>query len=110
MMMLHHKNQDLQHLHTLINEYQCVGLFGEIINKKTDAIATQMFLYFDKLIMGIIHSPKYQFYRFFKHDVDDLFQEGRSAIIKSINKNVQNQSINVNESTDVNNSLISSNN
>jgi len=40
--------------------------------------------YFDKLIYGMIYNQKYRFWRF--GDIDELFQEGRLAIISSIHK------------------------
>lgn len=41
-------------------------------------------IYADKLINGIIYNQKYQFWR--HAEIDDLMQEGRLAILNSINK------------------------
>lgn len=58
---------------------------GEVQNKKTEIIMSNLFSnYFDKLIHGVIRNNNYKFWLY--AELDDLFQEGRAAILSSIHK------------------------
>ena len=70
----------------LINEYMLETNCGEFINRKSNFIMKKLFTnYMDKIIMGIIYTPKYKFNTY--AEVEELFQQAREAIISSIHKN-----------------------
>ena len=72
-------------MQALIEEYLEISQGGENLSSRTEQIMTILFVqYFDKLIYGMIYNQKYRFWRF--GDIDELFQEGRLAIISSIHK------------------------
>lgn len=84
--MAEYLNQEAQkQMVLLINEYMALSNNGNDINFKSNKIMRILFvLYFDKLIMGMIYSPKYNFWKF--AEIDDLLQEGRMAVLSSIHK------------------------
>ena len=58
---------------------------GQKTTPKSDRIMNLLYTKFiDKIIQGVIYSPKFRFYNF--HDPDDLFQVGRIEIYRSIVK------------------------
>lgn len=72
----------MQHL---IEEYMVLFETTTKNTKRAEEIMHILFAqYFDKLIYGMIYNGKYRFWRF--GDIDELFQEGRLAIISSIHK------------------------
>lgn len=52
--------------------------------KESKKILTEFFSYADKIVVGIIYSPGYNFWRY--AEIDDLVQEARVAILLSLNK------------------------
>jgi len=69
----------------LIYEYVDVSNCGEIQNARTERIMSKLFgNYFDKLVNGVIRNNTFKFWLY--AEIDDLFQEGRLAILSSINK------------------------
>lgn len=77
--------QQQDEMELLIEKYIDISNKGEIKSKHTDMLMHVLFVkYFDKMIGGIIYSQKYKFWKFAEYD--DLFQEGRTAVLSSINK------------------------
>lgn len=69
----------------MLNEYLELSKGGTETSPATEKIMTVLFRdYFDKLIYGMIYNQKYRFWRF--GDLEELFQEGRLAILSSIHK------------------------
>lgn len=69
----------------LINKFLYETNSGEFTSQKSNFIMNKLFEnYMDKIIMGIIFTPKYSFWKY--AETDDLLQEGRMAIYLSIIK------------------------
>ena len=59
---------------------------GMAPTRKSDHIMDNLYVnYVDKIIIGIIFTPAYSFWRY--AEMEDLIQEGRMAILSSIHKN-----------------------
>lgn len=77
--------EDQKKIEELINKYLEISNGGEIITPATERIMSELFTkYFDKLVYGVIYNQRYKFWRF--SELDELFQEGRLAILSSIHK------------------------
>ena len=71
----------------LIEEYSKIKDSDEKKDiKECDRILTKFFGYADKIILGIIFSPAYNFWKY-TDDKEDLVQEARYAILLSLSKN-----------------------
>lgn len=69
----------------LIENFNALTNYGEIISRKSDAIMNNLYVnYIDKIIMGIIFTPKYSFWRY--AEIEDCIQEARMAVYMSILK------------------------
>lgn len=69
----------------LMLEYQEISDCGKKITHRSNMLMNKFFKnYADLIIMGVIFSNTYKFWRF--AEVDDLVQEGRMALISSIHK------------------------
>lgn len=68
----------------LMNKYIELNQGGANKTRETDIIIEKFFRYVDPLILGVIYTPKYKFWRF--AEIDDLVQEARIALLISINK------------------------
>ena len=70
---------------SLINDFNIETNNGEKITRKSDAIMNNLYVnYIDKIILGIIFTPQYSFWRFAENE--DLIQEARTAVYMSILK------------------------
>lgn len=78
------KKEDQDRIVELMQEYIEISNCGEIQTHKSNLIMAEFFKYVDTIINGVIHMPKYRFYTY--AELDDLIQEGRSAIISSVHK------------------------
>lgn len=76
--------KDSEDIQVLIEEFMKESSDGENLTPKANAIMTRLFTYFDKIIKGVIYSPMYKYHNY--ADVDDLMNEGRIALYKSIIK------------------------
>lgn len=78
--------EDQKEMIKLMNDYIENSNNGRITSVRIERMMNTLFSkYFDPLILGIIHMPKYTFWG--REEVDDLLQEGRIAVIQSIHKN-----------------------
>lgn len=69
----------------LINEYMVESNNGECQTRKSNFIMNKLYTkHLDKLINGVIFNSNYRFWRF--GEIEDLLQEGRTAILLSIHK------------------------
>lgn len=70
----------------LIKEYLEISCNGKKTTRDTEVLMNKLFSqYFDKLIHGVIRNNNYKFWLY--AEIDDLFQEGRIAVLSSIHKN-----------------------
>ena len=77
--------KDQEHMIELMLEYIDKSDAGRITSVKLERLMNELFSkYFDPLILGIIHMPKYTFWS--REEIEDLMQEGRIAVIQSIHK------------------------
>lgn len=82
-MYLSHEQQ--KEMYNLMNQYLALSKEGTVQNPHSDAVARILFgKYVDKIIHGVIYSRKKSFYA--NGDPDELFQEARIAVLKSIHK------------------------
>jgi len=78
--------QDQIDMATIINDFLIETDYGKKTTTKSQRSIDKLFKnYVDKIILGIIFTPKYSFWRYAEND--DLIQEGRLAIYKAIIKN-----------------------
>lgn len=69
----------------LIYEYTDVSNCGTLQTARSERIMSNLFSnYFDKLVQGVIRNNTYKFWLY--AEIDDLFQEGRLAILASLHK------------------------
>lgn len=79
------KMKDQVDMRRIVNEFMSESCSGAIQNDKTQNLMREFYVYADKIIKGVIHSPLYKYYQF--AELDDLVNEGRIAIYESILKN-----------------------
>lgn len=75
---------DQEDMIKLVEEFMIESKDGTEMSNKANIIMNKLFVYFDKIIKGIIYSPQYRYYNF--AEFEDLMSEGRIAIYKSLLK------------------------
>ena len=81
--------QDQINMINIINTFLTETDYGKKSTVKSQRDIDKLFkLYVDKIILGIIFTPQYSFWRYAEQE--DLIQEGRLAIYKAIIKNKNN--------------------